>query len=100
MKKVVDEFFQGYTPLNNLNENKIYAFKDCNGYIYKLHRIMPRIIGDKTLNYSWAILNNTCHCFTEYTSMPTAIKCMMEECNEVFEFDNIQEFNKWLNSNI
>jgi leucyl aminopeptidase (aminopeptidase T) len=96
MKLVVnDDVVINKINLSNVNENRIYAFyAQGSKEIFKLTCL---IYPEK---YTWVSLENTVSRWIDnlqYNSITSAIKDIMGENIDVYEFIDFKEFKEWLN---
>lgn len=93
MKRVVKDKNVYTVSLENVNACKIYAFKGCNK-IYKAHRI-----GDDKFAFV-SLANSDYFANGVHNSLEKLIGHTLWGDDEVFEFDDLEEFVEWLNDEV
>jgi len=90
MKKVIRTNTEiPVTTLDNVSEDKIYAFADKDGDIYKLHRLW------EDEQCAWGDMENVSFFWNgKQDTMRKAIESVLSK--NVYEFDNLKEFAEWL----
>jgi len=93
MKKVISDNMQDTINVNDCSEDKIYCCTCANKNYYKLSRISNNHYAFINLDISNGLYNNT-------GNFADIIERALITAQDVFEFNNINEFANWLNARI
>ena len=86
MKRVISTVNEDVVSINDLNVEKIYAFRGFADYIYKLHRVNDCMFRFISIDDSFRCADGV------HSSREEAIQA---QTDVVFEFDNLKEFCEW-----
>jgi len=87
MNRVISTVNEDVVSINDVSNEKIYAFRGFDDYVYKLHHVNDDMFAFISMedSFRWAMEE-------EHPSMKEAIQA---QTDDVFEFDSLKEFCMW-----
>ena len=92
MNRVISTVNEDVVSINDVSNEKIYAFRGFDDYIYKLHRVADEGGGFAFISMEDSFRWADEFFFFAHFSMKEAIQA---QTNNVFEFDSLKEFCMW-----
>ena len=88
MKRVIGTVNEDVVSINDVSNEKIYAFRGFDDYVYKLHRVNDDMLAFISMEDSF------CWADGSHSSMEEAIQAQ-KRSDIVFEFGSLKEFCEW-----
>ena len=89
MNRVISTVNEDVVSINDLNDEKIYAFRGFDDYVYKLHCVTEE--GDR---FAFISMDDS-YCWAQEEEHPSMKEAIQAQTNNVFEFDSLKEFCMW-----